>query len=247
MNDLKTQKLQTYSLFAFGLLTIILWNVPGGSMLLYPFTILGTWFHEMAHGITAIILGGNFHELVLFPDGSGYAQFSYTSLFLGRIGKSIVAAAGPFGPTVAGAVFIMASTNKKATEWILYIFSFLLIISFLIWVRPVISWGFLMVLIFAVSATLISFKANDKFKTLTIQFIAVQAFISLYQSIGYLFSSGANVGGTNNMSDTMVIADNLLLPYWFWATLILIFNAITVYASLKYYFNKLKIIDNGIS
>lgn len=240
MSDVNSQKIQTYGLFGFGLLTVVLWNVPGGGLILYPFTLLGTWFHEMAHGIAAIIMGGSFKELVIFPDGSGYAQFSYTSLFLGGIGNSIVAAAGPIGPSIAGAAFVMASVNKKTTEWVLYLFSLLLIVSSLIWVRPFISWGFLIVLIFAVIATLVSLKANERFKTLTLQFLAVQAFISVYQSIGYLFSSGATVVGNHNMSDTQVIADNLFLPYWFWGAAILALNIWMIYLSLKYYFNKIK-------
>jgi hypothetical protein len=241
MSDVNSQKIQTYGLFGFGLLTIVLWNIPGGGLILYPFTLLGTWFHEMAHGIAAILMGGSFKELVIFPDGSGYAQFSYTSLFLGGIGKSIVAAAGPIGPSIAGAAFVMASVNKKTTEWVLYLFSLLLIISALIWVRPIISWGFLIVLIFAVVATLVSLKANERFKTLTLQFLAVQAFISVYQSIGYLFSTGATVDGSPNMSDTQVIADNLFLPYWFWGASILAINIWMIYISLKYYFNKVKV------
>ncbi|MBX3043570.1 MAG: M50 family metallopeptidase [Candidatus Kapabacteria bacterium] len=238
MSDLQVKKIQTYSLFGFGLVTIILWNIPGLSLVLYPFTLLGTWFHEMAHGIAAILMGGSFQKLVIFPDGSGYAQFAYTSLFLGGIGKSIVAAAGPVGPTIAGSLFIIASINKKSTEWALYIFSFLLILSSLIWVRPLISWGFLIVLFFAVSATLVSVKASINAKIMTLQFLAVQAFISVYQSIGYLYSTGASVDGSPNMSDTQVIADNLFLPYWFWATLLLAFNVWMIYVSLKYYFKK---------
>lgn len=229
---------QTLALFAFGAITIILWNVPGGGLILYPFTLLGTWFHEMAHGIAAILMGGNFQQLVIFPNGSGYAQFTYSSLFLGILGKSFVAAAGPIGPSIAGALFITASVSKKATEWTLYFFSAMLIVSSLIWVRPLISWGFLFVLLFSVLITFIAFKANLKFKVLALQFLAVQAFISVYQSIGYLFSSGAFVDGSPNMSDTQVIADNLLLPYWFWGALILAINLLLIYISFKYFFKK---------
>lgn len=240
MQEVKTSKFQTFGLFIFGAVTIILWNIPGGGLILYPFTLLGTWFHEMAHGLTALLLGGNFHELVIFSNGSGYAQFSYSTLFLGSFGKSLVAAAGPIGPSIAGALFVMASTNVKASKYILYIFSFLLITSSLIWVRPIFSFGFLIVALFSVFISLISYKANDRLKILTLQFLAVQAFISVYLSIGYLFSSGANVGGTQNMSDTQVIADSLFLPYWFWGGLILIFNMLMIYYSLNFYLKRIK-------
>jgi hypothetical protein len=231
-------KKQALALFGFGALTILLWNIPGGNLILYPFTILGTWFHEMAHGIAAILMGGSFKQLVIFPNGSGYAQFTYSSMLFGVFGQSFVAAAGPIGPSIAGAVFIIASSSKKTTEWALYLFSTLLIISSVIWVRPIISWGFLLVILFSFFASLISLKASLRFKVLTLQFLAVQAFISVYQSIGYLFSSGAFVDGSPNMSDTQVIADNLFLPYWFWGAIILALNIWLIYISLKIFFNK---------
>lgn len=235
---MQNKRNQLYALIGFGIITIVLWNIPGGSLVLYPFSLLGTWFHEMAHGLAAIMMGGSFKQLVIFPDGSGYAQFAYTSLFLGPIGKSFVAAAGPIGPSIAGAVFIAASTSKKATERTLYIFSIALVLSSLIWVRPLISWGFLIVLIFSIVAVLITLKASDNFKTLTLQFLAVQAFISVYQSIGYLFSSGAYVDNSPNLSDTQMIAESLLLPYWFWGAAILVVNIILIYISMKVFLKR---------
>jgi hypothetical protein len=222
----------------FGLLTAILWNIPGGSLILYPFTILGTWFHEIFHGFTAMILGGNFHQLVIFSNGSGYAEFSYSSIFLGNVGKAVVAAAGPIGPSFFGAAFIMASINNRATSVTLVLFSFLLIISTLIWVRPFFEFGFFITLLFAVVFTFIAINGNDKFKAITLQFIGIQAFMSVYLSIGYLFSSGAFVGGQQNVSDTQVIADNLLLPYWFWGFLILCLNVFMIYKSIQFILKK---------
>lgn len=236
-----SKNIQNLSLITFVVITIIFWNIPGGKILLYPFTILSTWFHELAHGFSAILMGGDFHKLVIFPDGSGYAQFSYSSLFFDNIGKSLVAGAGPIGPSVIGALFIMSSVKEKSTRITMYIFSFLLIISSLIWIRPIISWGFLIILFFSILITLIATKANDNFKIFTLQFIAVQAFLSVYQSIGYLFSSGAIVDGNHNLSDTAVISENLFLPYWFWGTIILLINIILIYYSFNYYYKKIKL------
>lgn len=216
----------------FGVLTAILWNVPGGNYILYPFTILGTWFHEFSHGITAEILGGNFNKLVVFPNGSGYAEFSYSSLFLGPIGKAMVAAAGPMGPSVIGGLLLLSSRNIKYSRIALYLLSFILIVSTILWVRPIISFGFLISIIFSVLFTFIALKGNDKLKVLTVQFIGVQAFMSLYLSIGYLFSTGAVVGGSPNLSDTQVIADNLLLPHWVWAILIILSSLLILIKSI---------------
>ena len=43
--------------------------LPFGNYLMYPFVILTTWFHEMGHGLTALMLGQNFDQLQIFADG----------------------------------------------------------------------------------------------------------------------------------------------------------------------------------
>ncbi len=221
-------------IMVFGLITIILWNVPGGMLILYPFTILGTWFHEMGHGLTAEILGGNFIQLVLFADGSGYAQFSYDTLFLANLGKAMVAAGGPLGPTIAGSLFIISSVNLRATKIILFLFAVLLIVSVVIWVRPIISFGFAISAIFAFVFGWISLYGKDGLKTITLQFIGIQAIASVYQSIGYLYSSGGVVDGRQFSSDTQIIAENIFLPVWFSASMILLISAIAVFYSIKF-------------
>lgn len=106
---------QFLGLIAAAVITVVLWQLPGGNYALYPFTILATWFHEMAHGLMALILGGNFSKLLIFSNGSGVAYYS-RPLALGGIGKVSVAAAGPMGPPIAGAVLIWTSHSLKAAS-----------------------------------------------------------------------------------------------------------------------------------
>ncbi len=102
------------------LVTVMLWQVPGGNYALYPFTILATWFHEMAHGLAALLLGGHFTKLLIFQNGSGLAYYT-GPLFLGPIGKAVVAAAGPLGPPIAGAALILTSRNTKTASLSLFL------------------------------------------------------------------------------------------------------------------------------
>ena len=72
------------------IITVILFNIqPYGWYISYPFRILGTWFHEMGHGLMGVITGGQFSHLEMNPDGSGVA---YT-LSSGIIPRALVAAA----------------------------------------------------------------------------------------------------------------------------------------------------------
>ncbi len=221
---------RTLCLSAFILLTLILWNfVPYGRLALYPFTILGTWFHEMAHGLTALILGADFNKLEINSDGSGVAFFS-GNIILGAPGRALIAAAGLLGPTVAGAVFISVSRHPKSTRIVLNIFALMLVLSTLLWVR---TWfGIMVIVLFAIVIFIISAKAGDSFKALTLQFLGVQSYLSLYLSLGYIFSPGGTVGGDTYHSDTAVIADNLFLPYWFWGGAIVLLSLIMIFFSM---------------
>lgn len=214
----------------FAITTVIIWQIPFGNYILYPFTILGTWFHEMGHGLSALALGGSFHKLEIFADGSGVAYWS-GAVFGANFGAAAVAFGGPIGPTIAGSILLIASKNERYTKTFLLILSLFMIFSVIIWIRTIV--GALIICLIAAIIMFIALKSGTLFSKYTLQFLAVQAFASLYQSTGYLFSSGGSIGNTNYYSDTYHIQENLLLPYWFWAGLIILFSLIVIYYSLK--------------
>jgi hypothetical protein len=219
-----------YFLLLFGLITILAWQFTLGRLVLYPFTLLGTWFHEMGHGLTAMLLGGDFQQLVMYPNGSGVAYYSGSIMFW-NIGRAIVAAAGPMGPTIAGALLIMSSRSRSVSRLALLVLSLILFISALFWVRPL--FAFLLIATFGGIILLITMFGPDIFQKLTVQFLGVQACASVYQSIGYLFISGGTLGDQQFVSDTGVIAQNLFLPHWFWAIAIILFSIFLIYTSIK--------------
>ncbi|HMK35668.1 MAG TPA: M50 family metallopeptidase, partial [Desulfomonilaceae bacterium] len=102
-------------LLAAAVVTVALWQLPGGNYVLYPFSILATWFHEMAHGVAALLLGGRFTKLLIFANGSGVAYYT-GPLAWEPLGRAMVAAAGPMGPPVAGAALIVSSRNARTAS-----------------------------------------------------------------------------------------------------------------------------------
>jgi hypothetical protein len=86
---MNVDRMRLLGLIGAAIATIALWQVPGGNYILYPFTILATWFHEMAHGLMAFLLGGKFDRLIIFPNGSGIAYYS-GPLFLEPISTVLV-------------------------------------------------------------------------------------------------------------------------------------------------------------
>ena len=211
--------------------SIILWNVPFGNLILYPFTILGTWFHEMGHGITALLLGGNFHKLHLYPNGSGVA-FTSGNFWIGnRFGKAFVAAGGLLGASIVVFLLIAYSKNNQQSKTVLSFFCVALLLSLLIWIRNI--WGWIFIGIFSCASLYILFKSNQKIIRITIQIIAIQAMISSFQQMDYLFMNHAYIGGQYLSSDTGQIANQLFLPYWFWGALIASFNIFLIFKSFK--------------
>lgn len=216
-----------WGLIAAAILTVVLWQIPGGNYILYPCTILATWFHEMAHGLAAVLMGGHFAKLLIFSDGSGVAYYS-GPLFLEPIGRAIVAAAGPMGPPLAGAALILASRSLKAASLSLKVLGIFLLISAVVWVRS--PFGLVAVAILGVVLLGIAFKTSARIEGLAVQFLGVQACVSTYRQIDYLFSYSA---GPLGISDTAQIQQILLLPYWFWGGLMALSSFVILLLSLR--------------
>ncbi|MEM7368970.1 MAG: M50 family metallopeptidase [Bacteroidota bacterium] len=214
-----------------GILTAVLWNVPYGNYILYPFTILGTWFHEMGHGLTAILMGGSFSKLEIYSNGGGTAFWSHTDLWLGnRLGRAIVALGGLMGPPIVGSLFIFAGRKPKTSSLALNILAGLMVISLVIWIRSI--YGLLVIGGLAIVFVAIAQKGSLNFKQFTIQFIGVAAIMDTYHQLDYLFIGEFVRDGQTMVSDTGQIANQLLLPYWFWGGLIALFSAFMLGYSL---------------
>ena len=232
MQEERRKRIALLGIMAFA--SIMLWQNPWGSILLYPFTILATWFHEMGHGLMAMAVGYDFQKLEIYPNGSGVA-FSLVPYDSGRIAAALVAAGGPLGPPLAGAAMIVASRRAETTRWALLMLAATLLLSTLIWVR---SWtGWLVLPPIGLIILAIALRANTHRQKLALQVLGVQASISIYLHFSYLFSSGGRIGGVPQRSDTQAIADVLWLPYWFWGAAITVGVAALLWRSFRYAFD----------
>ncbi len=219
MLDFKKILFSPLSLF---LCIVIIWQLPYGNYICYPFTILSTYFHEISHGFTALLLGGDFLSLDLNSDGSGTAYHT-NNLFLGSIGNGIVALSGPIGPTLFG-YLILKLTNEKNSKVILSILLILLLLSTVVYVRTLFGILFLLLIMLLLGYLLAKGTNNLIYKVLNI--IALQAFFSMCNGIGYFFSKGGIINGKTYSSDTYIAEQTLILPYWIWATLIILLSIV---------------------
>lgn len=97
MTPIESSRLQLF--LAAGAIAL-LWQVPHGRQILYPLTLLATFVHEMGHGLTALLLGNTFTQMVIHSDGSGMASWSGSP---GRINVALIAAGGLVGPSAGAA------------------------------------------------------------------------------------------------------------------------------------------------
>ena len=204
--------------------------LPGGTIILYPFFILTTWFHEMGHGLTAVMVGMEFDRLVIEANGNGYALTGAAPDTWG-ITHALVSAGGPLGPAIAGAVMILASAQKRWRRLALLTLAAFMILSTAIWVRSLVGWAVLVPMAVAIIA--IAEKASDHVSRFALQFLGVHAAISMFGQWDYLFSEGAVIAGKRQLSDTGAMAHYLALPYQLWAAILIGTAALIIGGALR--------------
>lgn len=217
-------------LIGIALMSVGLWQFPEGRIALYPFTILATWFHEMGHGLAALITGSRFDHLVIFSDGSGYASITRPGDGY-RLTDAVIAASGPLGPAVAGSLLLLASGTPRRSGRALTVLGAALALSAAIWVRSVV--GLLVLPMLGIGILAIAAYAKPAYQRLAVQVLGVQACISVWRQFDYLFSDGGYVGGRAARSDTSAISDAILLPYWFWGGAISVVIVAMLWWSLR--------------
>jgi Peptidase M50B-like len=119
-----TDRLELRTL-AFALLaSLLLWNLPSGGVLLYPFKLLATWLHELSHGLAMIVTGAGFDHVLIYRDTSGLA---YGQSEPGGISRAVIAAAGYMGTPLWGALLLVVTPNARLARWALLLLAALLI------------------------------------------------------------------------------------------------------------------------
>lgn len=214
-----------------GLVVTMLPALPFGAYLIYPFAILTTWFHEMGHGLTALVLGQRFEQLLIFANGSGVAE-SRVAGDAPRVVLAAIAAGGPLAPSLVGALLILASAHPRLWRPVLWASAAAIVLSVVIWVRsPTGLWA--LPLVAAILAG-VAWRGSPGFARFTLQFLGVLGAMSMLRDWGYLFTENVVINGRAILSDTGQIEAVLGLPHWFWAGAVLLASALMVGAALKY-------------
>jgi hypothetical protein len=183
--------------------------LPFGRELLYPLSLFTTWVHEMGHGLTALLLGGRFTELVIRTDGSGYAM-SYAG---NGWNHALVSAGGMLAPAILGSFILGFVHGPRRAKIVLTILAAALVLSVVIWVRSTI--GVITMPIVAVLlawAAWLGFRAKPHRRVIMAQVLGVMlAFDTVFGTVFYAMSSEASKG---RPSDVQQMANEVGGAYW---------------------------------
>ncbi len=93
--------------------SVLLWQIPYGPYLLYPFKLFGTWLHEGSHAIAMLVSGAGFERMQIFRDGSGLAHASHLA---GPTAGAFIAAAGYMGAPLWGAAIVALARDDRGAR-----------------------------------------------------------------------------------------------------------------------------------
>lgn len=235
MTNLKAQQSAPAFFVISVIVTILLYVIPYGDVIGYPLVLLSTLFHEMGHGIAAVLIGGDFHRFIMGTDGSGVA---YTSGVSSAFGRAFVSAGGLVGPAVTAMFGLIMARNAKSARVGLIVLGVALVVSEILVVRGL--FGLIFVGIFAAICLGLAFKAPPWIGQLAMVFVSVQLALSVFSRGDYLFTPVANTLKGQMPSDVGQMAEALWLPYWFWGALCGLISVAALFVGARAFFKPLR-------
>jgi len=191
----------------------------------------------MGHGLTALLVGGNFEYLEIYENGGGVAYSNITGTYLPYdIARALTATGGLLGPAIVGALLIASGKFHKSSMIVLRLLIGLMTLSLLIWIRS--FWGIVTLSSFVVFLIIITLFKNRKLEVVTILFLGLQSTLSTYLQLDYLFTKQFERNGSIQFSDTQIIAQNTIGTYWMWAIFIICVSIYILWKSFRFYFEK---------
>lgn len=190
-----------------------------------PVLFLSTWAHEFGHGIGAIVTGGDFVDLTVFPNFSGVA----TTRTSGGFSHAMVVVFGLLGPSLLGVLMIVLTRALSLYRLSILVLTALLAIS-LIWAADMFT--VMTIGLSAVIFGLMGWKLPDRMLLYVSYIVAIALCLSALTGFGYFFIGNAEVAGAYYRSDTGVLADIWGGPYWLWGGVMTVLSIMILVAGV---------------
>ncbi len=169
-----------------------------------PLKWFESYFHEISHGLAAIISGGSVIQIQLFPNGAGLCTTRGGSNFL-------ISFFGYAGAAIWGVIiYWFAAMHQRIAQIFSAIVAILLVMTLLLWVRDLFSFVIMVVLL---SVILLKFKLqNLAYFQLFLQLIGATVLLNSLKSPWYLIDGRA-------LGDGAALAQLTGLPEIIWVCL----------------------------
>jgi len=216
------------------LASLLLWNLPFGGVLLYPFKLLATWIHELSHGIAMIGAGVGLDRLDLFRDTSGMAHARGSA---GPFGGAVIAAAGYMGTPLWGAALLVIASTARAARRALLVLAVMLVVTSIFVVGN--AFGQYAMAATGVAVALAAVLAPPRGRLAFAHFLAAQACINALLDIRVLLRPTRFVDGVSlDESDASHMAQVTFgttadWAVWTWAAIWLVWSLLVLYAAIR--------------
>ncbi|MEJ2608521.1 MAG: M50 family metallopeptidase [Candidatus Thiodiazotropha sp.] len=188
--------------YSFFILTALAFLISAIPIIHYPFGWFETFFHELSHGMAALVTGGSVHRIELNIDGSGLCTTSGGMEFL-------ILLAGYTGSALWGSLIYLSVSLGKArySKQISAILTLVVLLVALLWARDLITIAilFIMTAIFAMAYR----YGSRNLTRLFIEFIALYVVLNAIRSPLYLLD-GRDIG------DGAALSQMTHIPEIFW-------------------------------
>lgn len=216
MSSIRTSSLwKKYHFFILLFVAVVIKQLPLVSI---PFNWLESYFHEISHGIAAIITGGNVLRIQLFANGAGLCTTQGGINF-------VISFAGYAGATLWGwGIYKLASAHQRTAQ-IFSMMIFLLIVSSMVfWGRDFLTWFILAVLG-------LLFLLTVKLKKLHYLQVLMQLF-GLLILLNSLFSPSYLLDG-RHLGDGAALATITFIPEFVWVFIWFSLALVALYSLYK--------------
>ena len=189
-----------------------------------PFNWLESYFHEISHGIAAILTGGEILRIQLFLNGAGLCTSQggvrFVTSFMGYAGASLWGAL----------IYALASMNQKLTRVISSVIIGLLLLSCVLWTKDLLTLIILitLVLLFSFKLTL----SDNRFAQKALQLIGLTVLLNAFMSPFYLLD-GRALGDGASLAELTFIPEIVWVLIWSAFSGVLLFKLASLHKSKK--------------
>ncbi len=179
---------------------VLFWNSP----LLWPLKVFVVFLHELSHLIATVLTGGHPSAISLSPDQGGEMRGSGGWTF-------VVLNAGYLGSLLWGLMLLAVANRMRFVPHFLRLMGLGLGIATILWMRPVLGFGFfyglaLAILLFALGARVTAVVGSAFLRVIGL-FSCLYAVVDIQQDV---------LRGGGGVSDASMLADLTHVPAVVW-------------------------------